>query len=52
VGILYSIAGFLQTNSNGDSSQFKLAMLFRVEINPPTEHTLYLRLFITNGGGL
>jgi hypothetical protein len=27
-------------------------MLSRVEINPPTEHTLYLRLFITNGGGL
>jgi len=24
----------------------------RIEINPPTEHALFLRLFITNSGGL
>jgi len=24
----------------------------RIEVNAPTEHLLFLRLFITNGGGL
>lgn len=33
-------------------SGLRIAMLQRVEVNPPNEHGLYLRLFITTSGGL
>jgi hypothetical protein len=35
-----------------DGHDLHRAMTQRVEINPPNEHGLYLRLFITTSGGL
>jgi hypothetical protein len=49
--IPYSSIHLLQTPMAILSSS-KLAIMSRVEVNPPSENTLYLRLFITNGGGL
>ncbi len=30
----------------------RLSMSSRIEVNPPSEHSLYLRLFVTTSGGL
>jgi hypothetical protein len=35
-----------------NAQAFNLLMRLSFEHNPSTEHTLYLLLFITNGGGL
>jgi hypothetical protein len=39
-------------SSSWDGHDLYRAMTQRVEINPPNEHGLYLRLFITSSGGL